>query len=280
MHHPGTHLSVSRGLYDHHGIALGDGRVIHYSGEVARKRDARIRIDSVDAFAAGDWVEVVSYGSCDAAHVVLARAYSRLGEDGYALFGNNCEHFARWCKTGDARSHQVERAAGHAGGVGGTTVATAGAIGLVSAGGAVAGLGGAGVMSGLAAAGAVVGGGAVAGLATLAAAPAAIGILATRSILADDAALPDDERRARTAGRAATVAGAVAGTAGSIAAVSAAGSVAGLSAAGVTSGLAAIGGTVGGGMVAGAAMTIAAPAVAALAVGAGIYTLGKWLLDD
>lgn len=48
-----------------------------------------------------------------------------------------------------------------------------------------------------------------------------------------------------------TVAGGAAGTAGSIAAVSAAGSVSGLSAAGMTSGLAALGTVAGGGMVAG-----------------------------
>ena len=37
-----------------------------------------------------------------------------------------------------------------------------------------------------------------------------------------------------------------------------------------------IGGTVGGGMAAGVAITVAAPAVAAAAVGYGIYKLAKW----
>lgn len=40
----GDHVKVKRmgGLYTHHGIDLGDGRVIHYSGEVGRKKDAAV----------------------------------------------------------------------------------------------------------------------------------------------------------------------------------------------------------------------------------------------
>ena len=69
------------------------------------------------------------------------------------------------------------------------------------------------------------------------------------------------------------VVGGASGVAGSVGSVSLAGSVAGLSAAGVTSGLAAIGGLVGGGMVAGLVVTAAAP----LAIGAGSYSVVKWL---
>ena len=37
----------------------------------------------------------------------VARAKSCLGKAGYELLGNNCEHFALWCKTGVKTSHQV-----------------------------------------------------------------------------------------------------------------------------------------------------------------------------
>ncbi|PSM48498.1 hypothetical protein C7Y66_14205 [Chroococcidiopsis sp. CCALA 051] len=76
-----------------------------------------------------------------------------------------------------------------------------------------------------------------------------------------------------------TTAGAVAGTAGAVGTVAAAGSVAGLSAAGITSGLAAVGATVGGGMAAGVVITVAAPAVAAAAIGYSAYSLWKWLSE-
>lgn len=37
----------------------------------------------------------------------VARARSRIGETGYNLLTNNCEHFAIWCKTGISESMQV-----------------------------------------------------------------------------------------------------------------------------------------------------------------------------
>ena len=37
----------------------------------------------------------------------VERARSKLGEDGYNIVFNNCEHFAIWCKTGVKESHQV-----------------------------------------------------------------------------------------------------------------------------------------------------------------------------
>ena len=55
-----------------------------------------------------DLLEVVIYGRRFGGMEVVSRAESRLGENGYNLFGNNCEHFAHWCKTGRHRSAQVE----------------------------------------------------------------------------------------------------------------------------------------------------------------------------
>lgn len=38
----------------------------------------------------------------------VMRARSKLGERGYNLLLNNCEHFALWCKTGIAQSAQSD----------------------------------------------------------------------------------------------------------------------------------------------------------------------------
>jgi hypothetical protein len=272
---PGDHIRVSRGTYYHHGIYVGDLQVVHFTGAARRLQDATIRLDTLHAFAAGGSVQVVKYARCYNAESVVQLALSRLGENGYRVFANNCEHFARWCKTGEHRSAQAQTAAASAAGVGGGAAAAAGALGLVSAGGAVAGLSGAGMMSGLASVGAAVGAGAAGGLGVLAAGPAVVATAAMRHALKDDPMLPEREREARRAGRAGTAVGAAAGTAASIAAVSAAGSVAGLSAAGITSGLAAIGGAVGGGMAAGVVLTVGAPAAICAAVGYGIYRFLK-----
>ncbi|HEY9876325.1 MAG TPA: lecithin retinol acyltransferase family protein [Candidatus Obscuribacterales bacterium] len=264
----GDHIYVDYGNFTHHGIDCGDGTAIHY-----RKSNSTISRTPMAEFTNGKQLVVKRYGNCNLPDIVIQRAESRLGENGYCLFDNNCEHFATWCKTGNHASEQVKNAGAVAGGASGSGAAVAGSIGVVSAVGTAAGLSGAGIMSGLATVGGVVGGGAVAGVGVLGAAPALVTKMAMDQVLGDDESLPDDEREARAVGRAMTNVGAVAGAAGAI------GSVAGLSAAGITSGLAAVGGTVGGGMAAGVAVTVAAPAVAAAAVGYGAYKLWKWITE-
>jgi hypothetical protein len=100
------HLQAPRqhGLFNHHGIDLGDGTVAHYLEGREILRSPR------QDFCRGEEITVVSYpeDSCSAAGVTLRRAMGRLGEQNYNLLFNNCEHFAHWCKTGRHRSSQVE----------------------------------------------------------------------------------------------------------------------------------------------------------------------------
>jgi len=267
----GDHIKVNRIGYTHHGIDTGDGNVIHYTGEVASKSNALVQKDRIDTFADGGKIKVIEYDKCLPVSEVIRRATSRLYEKSYSLIFNNCEHFARWCKTGEHKSEQVKDSTSTFTGVGVSTLATTSSISVVSATGTVVGLSGSGVMSGLASVGSIVGSGAVGGVVILASAPALASTLAMNSILSDDETLPSKEREARTAGRYASGVGAVSGIVGSVTAISVSGSVTGLSSAGITSGLAAIGSTVGSGMVAGTAITVAAPAVVTAAVSYGVY---------
>ena len=94
----GDHLRVHRfSGYWHHGIDVGGDRVVHYAGSV---RNVAVCISWVDVFRRRGEVEIVPYAACDPPELVVERALSRLGEHGYNLLTNNCEHFARWCKTG------------------------------------------------------------------------------------------------------------------------------------------------------------------------------------
>ncbi len=202
---------------------------------------------------------------------------SRLGEGNYNLIFNNCQHFARWCATGDHESEQVRSVAATTGTVITPLVATALATTVIGPAGVVAGLSAPGIMSGLATYGALAGGGAVAGLVVLGTAPALTSVAIMHHALRRDDDLPRSERTARTAGRIGAVVGTVAGSAAGVAAVSTLG-VPGLGAAGISSGLAAIGAaTTGGGMAAGAACVIAAPAAAAAIVGYLVYRIALWL---
>ena len=90
----------------HHGIDLGDGTVAHYlEGE-------EILRSTLAEFCRGESPQVVEHTEADPAGRTLRRAMSRIGEQRYNLLFNNCEHFAVWCKTGQHRSGQVERALG------------------------------------------------------------------------------------------------------------------------------------------------------------------------
>jgi hypothetical protein len=106
-------------------------------------------------------------------------------------------------------------------------------------------------------------------------APALTGVAIMRHALRQEEDLPRADRAARTAGRYGAAAGAVVGSLGGVAAVSALG-FPGLSAAGISSGLAAIGATFGGGMAAGTMAVVAAPAVTAIVIGYLIYKIAQW----
>ena len=98
------HLQVPRrhGLFNHHGIDLGDGTVAHYleGREILRS--------PVSEFSQGEVVSVMEHTNASPTGITLRRAMSRLGEQNYNLLFNNCEHFATWCKTGRHRSEQVD----------------------------------------------------------------------------------------------------------------------------------------------------------------------------
>jgi hypothetical protein len=100
------HLQAPRqhGLFNHHGIDLGDGTVAHYLEGRAILRSP------LEEFSRSQPITVVEYPEeeVSAPGVTVRRAMGRLGEQNYNLLFNNCEHFAHWCKTGRHRSEQVE----------------------------------------------------------------------------------------------------------------------------------------------------------------------------
>ena len=97
-------LAKIDGVYQHHGIDIGDGSVIHY-----RKPSEIIEQTSWEIFSRGNKVYIRQYpqGFSFLPEFVTKRAISRLGENNYNLLFNNCEHFATWCKTGISRSKQI-----------------------------------------------------------------------------------------------------------------------------------------------------------------------------
>ena len=104
----GDHLVTKRLGYTHHGIYLGRGKVIHYSGLANGLRAGPIEITNLDNFSQGKHTYVQSHDNRLFCHKqTVKRARSRLTEDKYNLLTNNCEHFIHWCIYGEARSEQV-----------------------------------------------------------------------------------------------------------------------------------------------------------------------------
>ena len=103
----GTQLMVTRTGYRHHGIYVGNGRVIHYAGRL-RYPGGLIEEISIGQFSRGGPVQVGRQPDGLRAHSVVLRARSRLGERRYDVIRNNCEHFCNWCQSGEHRSSQVD----------------------------------------------------------------------------------------------------------------------------------------------------------------------------
>lgn len=104
----GDHLRSPRLGYTHHGLYVGGGSVIHYSGFANGMSSGVIEVTTIDAFRNDDpfYIESHLFRLYDGDESV-DRAYSRLGEDWYNVLLNNCEHFVTWCINGVHSSSQV-----------------------------------------------------------------------------------------------------------------------------------------------------------------------------
>ncbi len=115
----GEHIyvpSVAHGItFQHHGIDVGDGTVIHLapaSGVRWTIRDTSgefsVRRDSMEAFCQGMEPKTVNHEDQRDPDEIVERAMQSIGLKGYSLMDGNCEHFATLCATGRSESHQIE----------------------------------------------------------------------------------------------------------------------------------------------------------------------------
>jgi hypothetical protein len=112
------HIKVWRNnIYTHHGIFVSNNEIIHFAsrdGDNLTGSDNEIHKTDLRSFLRGGVLEVKVYNSEELAQlnppdVIVKIARSLVGDDGYNLVFNNCEHFANYCTLGEHRSHQVEK---------------------------------------------------------------------------------------------------------------------------------------------------------------------------
>lgn len=113
----GDQIRVNRGFYSHHGIYASKKSVIHFAPpgktDTLDPSAARIIETSLDEFLKGGILEVRSYTeeelqSKRQPKEIVECALSHLGEGGYDIISNNCEHFSNLCAFGSKKSNQVE----------------------------------------------------------------------------------------------------------------------------------------------------------------------------
>lgn len=106
---PGAQIRVDRGTYFHHGIYIGDRRVIAFGeGDVKKDIDAvgnRVEEVSLSDFLRKGLLQVRSYSLTERLLLnkpqkIMETAKSLLGSGDYDLLKNNCEHFSNFCAFG------------------------------------------------------------------------------------------------------------------------------------------------------------------------------------
>lgn len=104
----GDHLYTERKGYTHHGIYIGGGEVIHYSGFANGWHRGVVEVTTLEKFANGHKFGAISYPvRTYNGQESVERAQKRLGEDLYDLVFNNCDAFVMWCIFGVNASPQV-----------------------------------------------------------------------------------------------------------------------------------------------------------------------------
>ncbi len=109
-------IRVNRGIYYHYGIYESDDVVYQFAspkGSEVREDTANINTVSLDEFLKGGILEVRDYTideleKKNSPDEIIFYAKAHLGEMGYNLISNNCEHFANRATFGESESSQVD----------------------------------------------------------------------------------------------------------------------------------------------------------------------------
>ena len=103
---------VGYNTYQHYGVYIGEGKVIHFApleGQEISIENGIIHETTLEKFLNGRTLKIdKNIKAIFSETEIVERARSKLGKKGYDLFSNNCEHFARWCVTGEHVSYQID----------------------------------------------------------------------------------------------------------------------------------------------------------------------------
>ena len=112
----GCQIRVDRGLYHHHGIYASDDEVYQFAspqGAEISPETAVVHRTTLANFLKGGELEVRTYTDEEKKKLrkpdeIIEYAKAHIGEKGYNLITNNCEHFSNRCAFGVSESNQIE----------------------------------------------------------------------------------------------------------------------------------------------------------------------------
>ena len=114
----GSMIRVHLGSIYHFGIYVSDDEVIQFglapqSRAMLRDSEVEVLASDIDTFLAGGFLEVAVFDKKEkkkqrSPEEVISYARSKIGERGYSILYNNCEHFANECLTGEHISRQAD----------------------------------------------------------------------------------------------------------------------------------------------------------------------------
>jgi hypothetical protein len=113
----GDQIRVKVGSFYHHGIFIDDDNVVQFGRTTFLVDDPKlITVEkvSINEFLNSGFLEVRVFTKAElkkknSVDEVVNLALSKLGEDGYDILKNNCEHFCNWCLFNEKVSDQIEK---------------------------------------------------------------------------------------------------------------------------------------------------------------------------
>ena len=114
----GDMVRVRVGEIYHYGVYVSDDEIIQFglapqARSGIKDSDVEVVSSDVDAFLLGGFLEVAQFDKKESKtrvkpQITVEKARSRLGEKGYNILYNNCEHFAYECVTGKKYCSQTD----------------------------------------------------------------------------------------------------------------------------------------------------------------------------
>lgn len=110
----GDAVRVNMGMYYHYGICTGDDRIVQFGYPIINPNanDVKVCATDVKTFLSGRFAEVMvldkkELKTSNDIPTRIKKAESSIGEMGYNILHNNCEHFVNRCVFNNDQSNQV-----------------------------------------------------------------------------------------------------------------------------------------------------------------------------